>query len=84
MEVDNLSTLLGQLELEYLEVIFKQQEIGMEELKELSEEDLEKIGITKMGHRKKILRAAQSIPEAQHASDDKANNEEGKNSTISH
>jgi hypothetical protein len=38
--------------------LFDQNEIDAEMLRELSEADLEKLGITSLGHRKKILRGA--------------------------
>lgn len=37
--------------------MFSENELNKEEALELGEEDLEKLGITKMGHRKKILAA---------------------------
>ena len=58
MSIDDWLTSIGLDR--YLE-LFRENDIDTDILAELDEEDLEKIGVTSLGHRKKMLRAIRDL-----------------------
>lgn len=56
-----VKSFLQSIGLEHLEELFITQEIDFETIPSLTEEDLEKIGITKLGVRKKIMRGVRQL-----------------------
>jgi predicted ATPase/class 3 adenylate cyclase len=59
--VDELASWLARLGLEALVPVLQANDIDLELLPELTEADLEKLGLS-LGHRKKLLKAAASLP----------------------
>ena len=60
----NVAAWLRALGLERYEQVFRENDVDGELLPELGEEDLEKLGVTSLGHRKKLLKAIVALSRA--------------------
>ena len=63
--MSDISTWLKTLGLERYVEVFESNEIDLDLAQDLDDESLEKLGITVMGHRLKILRALKNLPTAE-------------------
>jgi class 3 adenylate cyclase len=60
----DIAAWLRDLELEVYEPAFRDNDIDLEVLKTLSADDLKELGISSLGHRKKLLQAAAALAQA--------------------
>ena len=63
--MSDIAAWLKNLGLEKYQAVFAENDVDFEVLLELTEQDLEKLGIS-LGHRKKLLRAIANLSSAEH------------------
>ena len=57
----DIAAWLRELDLERYETAFRNNDIHVDLLSELTDADLERLGVASLGHRKKLLRAIEAV-----------------------